>query len=115
MSTQTMCNLYIYFVSFILSSKILSQKHDLNLPFSLYRCQIIFKLYPYAPCFLVYKDEKVNYSLSPSLSPYPIRPMSNFLKIQLHLLSIGMTPRTKVTLTVKMQSPKGNVSTKQNQ
>lgn len=44
-----------------------------------------------------------------------IRPMSNFLKIQLHLLSIGMTPRTKVTLTAKMQSPKGNVSTKQNQ
>lgn len=38
-----------------------------------------------------------------------------FLKIQLHLLSIGMTPRTKVTLTAKMQSPKGNVSTKQNQ
>lgn len=26
-----------------------------------------------------------------------------------------MTPRTKVTLTAKMQSPKGNVSTKQNQ
>lgn len=41
--------------------------------------------------------------------------MSTFLKIQLHLLSIGMTPRTKVTLTAKMQSPKGNVSTKQNQ
>lgn len=38
-----------------------------------------------------------------------------FLKIQLHLLSIGMTPRTKVTLTANMQSPKGNVSTKQNQ
>lgn len=38
-----------------------------------------------------------------------------FLKIQLHLLSIGMTPRTKVPLTAKMQSPKGNVSTKQNQ
>lgn len=35
--------------------------------------------------------------------------------MQLRLHSIIMTPRTEATFTAKMQPPKGNVSTKQNQ
>lgn len=63
-------------------------------------------------CLQRLKSKPFTFSISIAISHSS---NEQFLKIQLHLLSIGMTPRTKVTLTAKMQSPKGNVSTKQNQ